>query len=325
MTFKLLAFLTTVLVLGSPAGAEPFSFVALGDTTYSPPADNPLYEQLIAEIQRAAPAFAIHVGDTKGYGDCGREFQESQRNFFNSYAMPVVYTPGNNEWADCWKANRGSADPNAILALMRGIFWAKPESLGAVKMPLTRQADGGKEFAEFAENARWRHGGVTFATLNLAGSHNNQELRVEASWREFVRREQANLAWLKAAFSTARSAGDRAVVLAFHSNPFDEKLRFDNGPFEPLIQALVAEADAFEGQVLIVQGHYHEFTIDRPLTELDVAKPGVSHPNILRLQVYGWPDMKAVRVNVDTSKRWVFGFEPLYAEASVSTHSDIKP
>lgn len=315
----------TLVLAAVPSSAEPFSFVVLGDTTYSVPADNPLYEKLIAEINQAAPAFAIHVGDTKGYGDCGRVFQESQRTFFNSYAMPVVYTPGNNEWADCWKPNRGSADPNAILGLMRGIFWAKPESLGARKMPLVRQADGGEEFAEFAENARWRYGGATFATLNLAGSHNNQELRVEASWREFVRREQANLAWLKAAFHTARLAGDRAVVLAFHSNPFDEKLRYDNGPFEPLIQAFVAEADAFEGQVLIVQGHYHEFTIDRPLTQLDFAKPGVSHPNIVRLQVYGWPDMKAVRVSVDTSKRWVFGFEPLYADLSVSTHSDVKP
>jgi hypothetical protein len=40
----------------------------------------------------------------------------------------------------------------------------------------------------------------------------------------------------------------------------------------------------------------------------------------MRLQVYGWPDMKAVRVTVDTTKPWVFGFEPLYAaEGSIST------
>ena len=56
-------------------------------------------------------------------------------------------------------------------------------------------------------------------------------------------------------------------------------------------------------------------------TELDFDKPGVNHPNVTRLQTYGWPDMKAVRVSVDTSKPWVFGFEPLYAaDESVSTH-----
>ena len=109
------------------------------------------------------------------------------------------------------------------------------------------------------------------------------------------------------------------MVMAFHSNPFDERLRFENGPFETLVQAIIAEADAFDGQVLIVQGHFHEFTIDRPLSSLDMEKPAIAHPNLTRLQVYGWPDMKAVRVSVDVSKPWVFGFEPLYAAESVST------
>lgn len=309
-----------VLLFAAWAAAEPFSFVALGDTTYSVPEDYPLYEKLIAEINAARPAFSIHVGDTKGRGDCGRPFQESQRAFFARYEQPIVYTPGNNEWAECWRPNRGGADPVAILAMMREVFWSKPLSLGKAPMPLVRQADAEPSFAEFAENARWRHGGATFATLNLAGTYNNQELRNETWWREFVRREQANLSWIQSTFAAARQQGDRAVIFAFHSNPFEEKLRYENGPFEALVQALVAEADAFSGQVLIVQGHFHELTIDRPLSELDVEKPSVSHPNLVRLQVYGWPDMKAVRISVDTAKRWVFGFEPLYADDSVSTH-----
>ena len=98
------------------------------------------------------------------------------------------------------------------------------------------------------------------------------------------------------------------------------RTRHDGGPFEPVLRAIIAEADNFHGQVLVVHGHYHEFTVDRPLSELDLDKPTVTHPNIMRLQVYGWPDMKAVRVTVDTAKPWVFGFEPLYAaEGSVST------
>jgi hypothetical protein len=308
----------------APAAAEPFSFVALGDTTYAIPADHPLYLRLIDAINTAQPAFSIHVGDTKGHGDCGREFQASQRAFFDRFAKPVFYTPGNNEWADCWKANRGSADPTEILALMREIFWSRPESLGRSRLPLVRESDELAAFAEFQENARWSFGGATFATLNLAGTHNNQELRVEIYWREFVRREQANLAWIKTAFAAARSAGHRALVLAFHSNPFDEPLRYEGGPFEPLVAAVAAEADAFDGQVLLVHGHYHEFIVDRPLTRLDLEAPGVVHPNVTRLQVYGWPDMKAVRVSVDVSKPWVFGFEPVYAaEQSVSPNRDI--
>ncbi len=311
-----------VIAPAAAHAAEPFTFVALGDTTYSPPYDNPLYEKLIATINDARPAFSIHVGDTKGYGDCGRAFQQSQRAFFDTYAQPVVYTPGNNEWADCWKANRGSADPLEILGIMREVFWSQPVSLGKTTMPIKRQADADPGFPEFAENARWRHGGVTFATLNLAGTHNNQELRVESLWKEFVRREQANISWVRRAFATAHANGDQAVVFAFHTNPFDEKLRYENGPSEPVLKAILEGADALDGMVLIVQGHAHEFTVNRPVSKLDFEKPGVSHPNVLRLQVYGWPDMKAVQVHVDTSKPWVFGFEPLYAAGSVSTHSD---
>jgi hypothetical protein len=70
-----------------------------------------------------------------------------------------------------------------------------------------------------------------------------------------------------------------------------------------------------------VQGHNHELTIDRPVTQLDTDAPSFSRPNLTRLQVYGWHDKKAVRVSGDVSKRWVFGFEPLYAANSVSATS----
>ncbi len=190
-------------------------------------------------------------------------------------------------------------------------------------MPLVRQADEMAAYGEFAENARWSMDGATFVTLNLVGEHNNQELRVDRYWREFVRREQANLAWVKASFAAARAAGHRAIVLAFHSNPFDPALRHEGGPFEPVVAAIAAESDAFDGQVLLVHGHHHELVIDRPLTEVDLDRPGTTHPNVTRLQVFGWPDMKAVRVTVDVSKPWVFGFEPLYAAGvSVSPHKD---
>jgi len=325
VSMKLAAAVSAVLMAASavsPArAAEPFTFVALGDTTYAPPYDDPLYANLIATVNAAHPAFSIHIGDTKGHGDCGRAFQEKERGLFDTYEEPVVYTPGNNEWAECWRANRGGADPVEILKTMRSVFWAKPESLGATTMPLVRLPDVDPAFPEYQELARWRHGGVTFATLNLAGTHNNQELRVESSWKEFVRREQANLAWVKRTFAEAHAQGDRAVVFAFHTNPFDPAIRYENGPSEPVLQAILDGADAFDGQVLVVHGHDHQFTVDRPASELDIAKPGVSHPNLLRLEVYGWPDMKAVQVHVDVSKPWVFGFEPLYAaDGSISTH-----
>jgi len=36
------------------------------------------------------------------------------------------------------------------------------------------------------------------------------------------------------------------------------------------------------------------------------------HDNLVRLQVYGAPEIKAVKVDVDPATPWVFGFTPLY-------------
>ena len=58
----MLARLLLAMLIVAPAAAEPFSFVALGDTTYAIPADHPLYARLIDTINAAQPAFSIHVG-----------------------------------------------------------------------------------------------------------------------------------------------------------------------------------------------------------------------------------------------------------------------
>ena len=64
----------------------------------------------------------------------------------------------------------------------------------------------------------------------------------------------------------------------------------------------------------MINGDYHEFVIDRPfaVSQGEVEKP--KYRNITRLQVYGAPELKAVRVDVDPSTPWVFSFQPLYAE-----------
>jgi hypothetical protein len=297
--------------------AEAFSFVALGDTTYEVPADEPLYESLIATINAAAPEFSIHVGDTKGRGDCGDAFQLKQKAYFDSFAQPVVYAFGNNEWADCWKDDRGKHDPITVLNAMRAIFYPGPYSLGKRRLPLQRQSDGAA-FPAFAENVRWTHGGVTFLTVNVVGEHNNQLVRDQRLWREFVERERANLAWIEAGFAAARAARHQAVVIALHSDIFGALGQLEGGAFQPVLQAVATGAAAFAGQVLVVHGHEHTFIIDRPLREWDDAATTSVHDNLSRLQVYGWPDMKAVRVTVDTDTPWVFGFEPLYGERSLS-------
>jgi hypothetical protein len=240
-----------------------------------------------------------------------------QKDFFNTFEAPVFYAFGNNEWADCWRDNRGNHDPVVVLASMRKIFFPLPQSLGRNTMPLLRQSDF-EAHPTYAENVRWVSKELTFVTVNVVGDNNNQWLRDEHLWSEFVDREKANVAWIESAFASALKAGHKALVIAMHSDIFLEGSDKEGGPFTAIRDAIANGAQEFPGQVLIVHGHKHKLIIDRPLLVWDYEAKTLVQDNVTRLQVYGWPDMKAVRVSVDTGTPWVFGFESLYPVPSIS-------
>ena len=53
--------------------------------------------------------------------------------------MPLIYTPGDNEWTDCRPISK--YDPNERLDRLRQLFFAAPRSLGQRSRALTRQSD----------------------------------------------------------------------------------------------------------------------------------------------------------------------------------------
>ncbi len=342
------------MLLCSSAHAEKFDFVALGDTAYNLQADYPIYAKLIARINLLKPAFSIHVGDTWGAMPCGEDQHRVVLSWFARYAQPVVYTPGDNEWVDCRKpavlqtylhviTGQGSAEEKAelarlqtldsayagesygdvlgSLATLRQVFFAEARSLGAVPMPLTRQADV-SEFDAMVENARWTQGGVVFATLDVPGSGMGFTINDAVRANEAIARNRANVEWLKATFALATEQGAPAVVIALHAGMFDDAdggtfsnkaLRGgDEGPYFWVALALRDLAAQFGKPVLLINGDYHDLVIDRPF----MVSQGESRPplyaNITRVQVYGAPELKAVRISVDTDTPWVFGFAPLY-------------
>ncbi len=184
-------------------------------------------------------------------------------------------------------------------------------------MPLLRQSDF-EAHPAYMENVRWATKEATFVTVNVIGENNNQLLRDEHLWREFVDREKANVAWIESAFTVAEKSDHKAIVIAMHSNIFLESGEVEGGPFTAIRDAVANGAQLFPGQVLVLHGHEHTLIIDRPLHVWDNDAKTTVHDNVTRLQVYGWPDMKAVRVSVDTGTPWVFGFEPLYPVPSIS-------
>jgi len=66
--------------------------------------------------------------------------------------------------------------------------------------------------------------------------------------------------------------------------------------------------------VLLVHGDFHKFVFDRPL-KVDTKFPGVrkSLPNFYRIQVYGAPEIGAIKVNINTKQAQPFSIAPLTA------------
>ncbi|MDP3745697.1 MAG: hypothetical protein Q8Q88_01480 [Phenylobacterium sp.] len=350
----LAAVLGALVLLAQPARAETFSFVALGDTAYNPAVDYPVYEALIQKINKTRPAFSIHVGDTWGALPCTEEQHRSILGWFAKYDHPVVYTPGDNEWADCRKpevleaysryvggkatpadlalllplrgldagmTSAGYDDPLGSLALIRKVFFDKPQSVGGKTMPLVRQPNV-SAFKDTAENTRWEKGGVVFATLSAPGSSNGFLMQNEARAAEAIARNRANVDWIKSTFAEAKAKDAKAVVISLQAAMFVEgdggefsgkELRGGfEGPYYWLALAIRDLGGRFGKPVLLINGDFHDFIVDRPfMVSQGEVKPPL-YANITRLQVYGAPELKAVKIGVDTETPWVFSFEPLY-------------
>lgn len=296
------------------AQAAPFHFVALGDMPYGPAAQSyGPYRALIDRVNQVGPAFSVHIGDIKaGSTQCSDEEFGNQVAHFERYAGAVVYTPGDNEWTDCHRANNGSFDPLERLAALRKRFYTEGRSLGSKPIAVQNQSALMPAHARYIENQRWQHEGVQFVTLHMVGSNNNLESRDPAAAREFFERDAANVAWLQAAFAQAQQTNAQALVVAFQADMFEVRSGNEDFPgwsgFQRTIEGtLLPLAKRWGKPVLVIHGDTHKFRIDQPFSF--EKKP---LPNVTRLIVPGANDVRAVRVSVQPGGR--FGFELVAAE-----------
>jgi hypothetical protein len=288
----LAAIIVAFLVTGgtpppSPNAPGTFSFAVLGDAPYYFWEDLQ-FRLVLRAIDKHELTEVIHVGDIF-WKPCSDAMYRMVRNRFNRLRHPVIYTPGDNEWSDCWEPQSGGYAPLERLATLRRIFFADPtHSLGGKRIALTSQS------GEFVENVRWHHDGLLFATIHLTGNGNATKpfpTRTAADDAEAQRRMNAAVAWVHATFAEAANA--TAVVIAFHANLDDGRL------YLPFINALEEEAARFRRPVLIVHGDDHRFTVDHPLRAR----------NITRMMVPGSHDVGWVRVIVRPGAASPFAFE----------------
>ncbi len=310
--------LAVLLLAPVSASSQPFTFMAFGDMPYCRDGAHCVLEErrldaLIGRMNAAHPAFSVFLGDTKGGGEACTDaivFTRTQR-WFALFEHPLVYTPGDNEWTDCWQPRAGRHDPIAILARLREAFFARPESLGQVTMPLRRQADLDPAHATYVENARWAYRGVVFATVHVVGSDNNRPPEAgpqpPGAAAEFPARDAANRAWIAAAFAEAERTGAPALVLMLQADMFfRDRCNFGDIEGVRATRAAIAEGAArFARPVLLLHGDSHFFLADHPLREGNRVLG-----NVLRVMVPGAQDIRAVRIAVDPAAAEPFMVAP---------------
>lgn len=301
-----------LLFVSSTIFAEKFEFVATGDTAYQGEPSIEAYARLIELINEQDNAFSIHVGDIWGASMCVEERYEEILDTFNSYLKPVVFTPGDNEWTDCDRHVYGDWEPADRLQMLRGVYYKEAKSLGTETIPLVRQADV-SPYTKFVENVRWLHNDVLFLTLNVPGSNNNVDITVKSDLLEAYERNQANKAWIRDSFRIATEQDLPAVVIAIQAELFANTGGQRVPPaYADLVNEMRIATSRYSKPILLVHGDAHRFTIDRPFSAFGPGR--LINGNFMRLQVYGDPEVRAVRVTVDPATPWVFGFEPLYLQ-----------
>jgi len=300
------------------AAAGAFQVIIFGDTPYRQMghpdrvAEQAAYHHLLDTIAAHPAAFVVHIGDFTGTVCSDSLFAERVREF-DAIPHPLVYTPGDNEWADC---ARDGFEPLERLSRLRALFAAGDASMGARTLPLARQS-ADPRFARYRENARWSLGGVLFVTLHVVGANNNRG-REAAPGAEYVERTAANLAWLRDSFAHARERGMLGVVVFTQADlqllPGERRNPPALDGFAEVRDELQRQAAAFPRPVALVHGDSHYYRVDKPFNV-----PGTDRvlTTFTRAETFGDPDVHALLMTVDPADPALFRFAPFIVRENV--------
>jgi hypothetical protein len=291
----------------STTAGDRFVFGVIGDFPYTPD-QVPKFDRLVEALNEERPALVLHVGDV-GSQPCTDDALRASLAAIGRLTMPVVYTPGDNEWTDCHQSGN---DPLLRLSRVRALFFPTDQSLGQKTLTVTRQS------ADYPENSRFAFGGVTFLAVHQVGSNNGTGRTPEAD-AEAAARETADLAWIKAGFESATSAGSKGVVVFFQADPnFDLYGLGVRNAHTDFLRELERQSILFKRPVLLVHGDTHVFRFDKALVGSADRRP---IENVTRLETFGSPDVHWSRVTVDPSTPELFSAAPAIVGANVVPHA----
>jgi hypothetical protein len=272
--------------------AAPFSFALIADMPYRS-AQLTAFPERISQIN-ADPHVQLvsHLGDISAPINCSDSYYARIKSHFDEFVDPLVYTPGDNEWADCHQARAGAVNPLDRLAAVRRIFFPNPgRTLGRTPVAVTSQSG-------FPENVLLDRAGITFGAVHAVGSSNdlrawiglgNSEPTPEQR-SEVAARISAGVFLIRSAFAQAKANNSRAVVLLTQAEMFGGKGATYRMAYQPIVRAIAAESASYERPVYLFNGDSHTFRNDKPLTSSKwLSFYGIANavPNLSRITVQG--------------------------------------
>ncbi|MDT6962963.1 hypothetical protein QTN24_15805 [Cupriavidus sp. SZY C1] len=263
------------------AAAEPVTRMALiADVPQWPTAEadtSALFEQMASQ----KVALIVHAGGIKGDTEsCADPVLSARLRVLDDAPAPLLFVPGETDWAECHKPVNGKFDAVERLNRLRELYFPADTTLGRRTLPVVRQSDQAM-FRSFRENVRLMIGNVLVVGLNLPGDNNHY--RSEGGRNgEFEDRREANRQWLGRAFSIAGQRDLAGVLVVVHADP-----QFGNGwekrgrptlldgflrrgtrdgylEFKRQLRDLSAK---YAGQVLLVHASDSGFSVDKPLRD----------------------------------------------------------
>src|SRR4051794_11636776 len=300
------------LAIAAPAamGNKTETLAVYGDAPYGVnQADTAQFQATPAFIDaiNAAPKVdrVIHVGDIhSGKQLCTQAYDQSVFDLWTRFQDPLVFTPGDNEWADCHKAAEGATNPLVNLALVRSIFFPQPgRTLGIHSARVLSQAEisipDHPADSGYVENVIWAQNDILFVTLNIPGGSNNDQdpwfgapTATPEQQQEVADRTGADLRWLDDAFALAQFGDAKAVVIVTQADMWD----LDGKPashvvgYDPFVDSVASHTTAFGRPVLMLNGDSHIYKSDNPLSAADPLNPlhpGHDVANFHRIVVHG--------------------------------------
>ncbi len=226
-------------------------------------------------------AFVAYDGNLKSPTErCDDTVYAQRQQVLESSRAPLVFIPGQHDWADCGGTQAGGYDVLERLDFLRQTFFANNTSLGQSTLPLIRESEVAR-FHAYRENVLWQVDDTVFVGLNVVGG-NNHYLNAGGRNGEYDDRAIATSFWLEHAAEYARRRSAHALVVFEQADPDFERyehteqfswLRFGHRlPRDGYLEykrSLVKAAQTFHGPVIVIHETTdqlpHGFSIDQPL------------------------------------------------------------